>query len=560
MAGRRTTGGRLALAAAPALLLLTSLAPGRQDERAELKGEIQNAIEKGKQFLIDKQFGNGTWAFLENIDQGEARTVGATALCGLALMECHVPPGDGRIQKAAQVIRKAARDVKFNFNYGVNLCILFLHRVNQGEAGGWNTEHGDAPLVRDLANRVMRGQNQRGGWGYYLTPGEQDNSNTQFGIVGLWVARKYFPEGKERDAVKAALVRAEQKFRGSQSGSGAWGYDSSNLMIQLQPTPSMTCAGLLGLAVGAGHRYESAFTGQGAGSGQTGGVYKKLDEDPLVKKAVLYLEGVLKGYADGLRGEHPVYFLWSLERTCVLYRWRKIGETDWHAVGSRFLISNQKQDGSWNLDHFNGTNAETAFALLFLVKSNLLGPLEDAEFTYGPLLAGPPAKAKPKTPVDVKVRINEVFAKLPTATPTERLALLQEAETLPGDDVTQNLAAAVKQMSSEQGKEAVRETLAKRLQPWTVTKLDQTLRESDHKEMRLAAARAAGTKTEPNAFDDAKAKADRHNLLISLITALSDEDKRLGDQAALTLQALTGQDFGKNQTRWSKWLDMNRGK
>src|SRR5205823_12626596 len=75
-----------------------------------------------------------------------------------------------------------------------------------------------------------------------------DNSNTQFAILALWVARRH---GVPADD---ALRRAEYRFRRSHV-NGTWGY----LRQGIDPAGrrAMTCAGLLGLATGIGVRRQS---------------------------------------------------------------------------------------------------------------------------------------------------------------------------------------------------------------------------------------------------------------------------------------------------------------
>jgi hypothetical protein len=545
-----------------ALVIFCSLAvPAsgwQDDERDELKTEILAAIEKGKEALLRRQK-SGKWYYRENPDFAEMKDLGATALVSLALMECGVPPSDEAIQKAAKLIRTAAKAPDFNYTYSVNLFILFLHRVNQGATNSWIINHPDAPMIRDLTKRVIAGQDKYGGWGYYLTGGGADNSNTQFGVVGLWVARKYFEDtSKERAALREALRKTEDKFRRSQRPGGSWAYDSALLGVSLPPTPSMTCAALLGLATGQGQLHETEFRGANANSAQSGAVYNKLEIDPQIKLAKAYLEITIKEMERGqVAREHATYFLWSLERVCLLLRWKKIGELDWHAIGSKYLISKQLDSGLWNIDDHDGVNSNTAFAMLFLVKSNLLGPLEEAEFRPGAITAGGPEK-KPilrKRP-ETAAEINTLFESLVTANPTERLNLLRDSEGLPGDAVTTRLAEAVAKMPTEPARQAVRDTLTRRLQGATVGKLNDLIRTTELREIKLAAVRAAGTKGEEKPLEaDAKSRAERKSLIVHLIVHLEDADKELSDQALLSLVSMTGQNFGRNTNQWTLWLN-----
>src|SRR5207248_1407816 len=68
-----------------------------------------------------------------------------------------------------------------------------------------------------------------------------DNSNTQFGLLALWAARRHDVPSE------VALLMAQQRFQATQNADGGWGYQIHN-----QSTPSMTCVGLLGFAMGHG--------------------------------------------------------------------------------------------------------------------------------------------------------------------------------------------------------------------------------------------------------------------------------------------------------------------
>src|SRR5262249_35080087 len=75
-----------------------------------------------------------------------------------------------------------------------------------------------------------------------------DNSNTQFAILALWVARKY------ELPLESTFARIEERFRRSQLPSGGWAYRFQPSVDW--PNGSMACVGLLGLAVGRGSATE----------------------------------------------------------------------------------------------------------------------------------------------------------------------------------------------------------------------------------------------------------------------------------------------------------------
>ncbi|HEX5270160.1 MAG TPA: hypothetical protein VFW33_06735, partial [Gemmataceae bacterium] len=293
MSGKRL--GALALAA----ILLTA-----GPARAADKQAINDAIEKGVRKLKNLQGSNGTWAHVQ---------IGLTALCGLTLLECDVPVDDLSVQRAAGAVRAAATET--DDTYSIALCILFLDRLG---------EPVDQALIESLALRLLAGQTTQGDWSYKCpkAPAEEqrrltalvdkrkdegrpkelpkesgpkttkdlspeirdqldhldrlraaaaasrggmkitgDNSNTQFAVLGLWVARR------RGLPVDAALGETEKYLRASQEPAGGWPY-STVLGLQMpspaaanmqSSSPAMTCAGLLGLGLAYGAWNEAAL-------------------------------------------------------------------------------------------------------------------------------------------------------------------------------------------------------------------------------------------------------------------------------------------------------------
>ena len=191
-----------------------------------------------------------------------------------------------------------------------------------------------------------------------------DNSNTQFALLGLWVARRrHLP-------VERSLALIVTRFRGSQNGDGSWSYKPNQMVSQF---PTMTCAGLLGLAVGQGLASDADVKEDRPG------------QDPAVDKAMRLL-----GQRIGQPVQRPIgrsanrpdprtplidmYFLWSLERVSVLYNLPSIGGKSWYLWGAEKLLVNQNADnGSWSGGGYPSATPtiDTCFALLFLTQANL---------------------------------------------------------------------------------------------------------------------------------------------------------------------------------------------
>jgi hypothetical protein len=189
-----------------------------------------------------------------------------------------------------------------------------------------------------------------------------DNSNTQFAILGVWVASRH------QVPTERALAHIARRFRTSQEKDGGWGYHSGQ-----GGSPAMTGAGLLGLAVGLG-----------LASPQEAAPHDTRDSPPRdgdVEKGLRRLaESIGKPLgAQGparparRRGASNTYFLWTVERVGVMYNLRHIAGKDWYHWGAELLVDAQEDNGSWTVGGYYqaGATTDTSFALLFLKRANL---------------------------------------------------------------------------------------------------------------------------------------------------------------------------------------------
>ena len=203
-----------------------------------------------------------------------------------------------------------------------------------------------------------------------------DNSNTQFAILGLWVARRH---GVPTDPSLARC--ASVRFRNSQHGDGGWGYiPSGRSMRGLGSTPSMTCAGLLGFGPRLWRRQRSdpernnaklRAKSPAARSGQGRPV-----RDRHWRRWAPALAGLPTGRPAGNQGpvlQKGFYYLFSLERVAVAFNLKTIGNKDWYGWGSEILLNSQGPDGLWQGEH--GASVDSCFALLFLRRVNLVKDL-----------------------------------------------------------------------------------------------------------------------------------------------------------------------------------------
>ena len=398
----------------PIVLPLLTVLPKEEQE------DVNKAIDDGVAFL-KKQIAE---KYLDH-----PRYPGEVPLIGLTLLECGVPASDPAVQQITQRVRQGIAGL--NATYTLALDILFLDRLG---------EPADRSLIQRLAFRLLAGQNDAGGWTYNCpllsekeehqlmtflasqsppavvrsvslarSPGERvrnvppipretlppslqglsvvryqsgkkpnlqsggdDNSNTQFAILGVWAARRY------EVAVDRSLALIASRFRDSQNSNGSWGYYVHGAV---RPD-SMTCAGLLGLAVG---RVNTAD-----------GKHETVASDPAIEKGLKFLgnkigkpESVIRKRGQGGRigagadSNGDLYWLWSMERVGVIYNLKTIGGKDWYTWSTRLIVNHQQKDGSWN--DYHGPLVDTCFALLVLKRVNVATDLTQQLNLIGPV-------------------------------------------------------------------------------------------------------------------------------------------------------------------------------
>ncbi len=649
-----TRGLRGVVAAAALGALLTSGA------RAATPEEIQAAVGRGVAHLKQMQHPDGSWSYGPDgrLREPSGPTTGATALAGLALLECGVAPDDPHVRKAADVVRTAVPSLISTYN--LSLSILFLDRLG---------EPADEVLVDSLAVRLLAGQNLgTGGWSYECPPladeevqhlrtlvgrrnelvaradlppkGQRevkdlpkeiqaqlqqvnqgaavagqgqgqagDNSNTQFAVLALWVARR------QGIPVAAALKRIDRRFRTSQGRDGGWGYTIPTsfaippgalnpAMMAMMPgssTPAMTCSGLLGLAVSHGWSMEATARAAKAGGKAETPIGTDLDpaKDLAVRNGLLALgscigkpldavvpqPALLPRLVGGTNGK-GYYFLWSLERVAVAYGLATITDKDWYAWGADILLDNQNGDGSWQGLYADG-GCDTSFALLFLRRANLApdltailkGRVTDPgarelraggvggaglakgiglkpAFDTGGTPAEEPAAARvPGTPDADRVgaEAGRLAADLVNAEGAKQAEALDRLRDSKGGAFTEALARAIPKLTGEARSKA-RDALADRLTRMTAATLGDKLRDDDP-EVRRAAALASAMKEE-------------RSHVPRLIDLLADPEPPVARAAHAALKSLTAQDFGPEPDatradvaqavlRWKDWWRKN---
>ncbi len=338
---------------------------------------VQQAIGRGVGYLVETQSSAGTW------NSWGSHTIGETALAGMALVAGGHPVDSNEVRAAAQAVRTGIESDLTT--YDTSLAIMFLDSLGLS---------GDEGLLNRLGQRLSDGQCSHGAWSYHLQGGclGGDNSNTQFAAISSWVSRRHGIAGER------ALRRVDQYFRESFDDSrGGWGY-----VPRAGATPTMTCAGLVGIAVHSGA--ERQRVAEQSSSDPAAGRHTReprqgvamAANDPMAKRALSAL-----GHELSLANRDPsapinadLYFFWSLERVGVIYDVKEIGGVNWYEWGSSRLLRGQSPSGEWRGVSSKGWPLEksvgTSFGILFLSRANVAADLSAAVGSGGGVGEPPP--------------------------------------------------------------------------------------------------------------------------------------------------------------------------
>ncbi len=377
----------------------TTLSKLTPEEKARVEGMKARALGWFKAM----QDGSGSWPPLGR---------DFTGLAGLALLECKVPPTDPSVQKAAESIRRSfanKKETPIQEPYPICFSILFLNKLGDAK---------DDALIKSLAARLLLSQAPNGGWGYSCPtispeleeealaflkdlgnkswdeyqkdnpekvakmsarikglaflqnipvptpptffleqagPAVTDNSHTQVALLTLWSIRK-------RVNVDNSLRLIVRRFQETQQENGSWLYKRGD--PGEAGGVSMTCAGLLALAVGHALELEKFPEKK-----------KEKVKDKQIEAGMKFVGNFMKNY-DPQKHHYNMYCLWSMERVGVLFQQDKIDGQDWYRWGMTFLQNTQQPAGSWTLTQAN--TVDTSFALLFLQQANLAPELSEA--------------------------------------------------------------------------------------------------------------------------------------------------------------------------------------
>jgi hypothetical protein len=309
----------------------------------------------------------------------------------------------------------------------------------------------------------------------------------------------------------------------------------------------MTCAGILALAISYGLPGDAKRP-------------RDPDKDRQLAAALAALGTCVGGPKPDVAQEDDkfYYFVWSVERVCVILDRPKLGRTDWYNWGAELLVNSQGRDGLWR-GEFATSGADTCFALLFLKRANLArdltarirgkrgdrvlragGPKDLDKQPGGEPGTEKPRVAEAKKPAPLGDGPSEKMAKeLLAASEGERPALLRKFRDSRGPGFTEALALACSRLEGDAQAKA-REALAARLARMKASTLVEYLKDEDG-EIRRGAALACGMKRLTDQVP-------------TLVRLLRDPQDPVTEAAHAALKYLTGESFPNKPEPWEEWL------
>lgn len=284
--------------------------------------QVQQAIDRGVRYLKRVQRADGSWPF-------RGYNQGGTALAAYALLVAGIPPSDPAVASAIEyIVAQPLRET-----YSVALAALVLSEADS---------QAHLPKLKEYAKWLLDAHLDGGMWSYGQAGrrGNGDNSNTQFGVLGLWACER---AGVEIDP--AAWRKISRHFQQTQGREGSWGYSG---VAGEEGRYSMTAAALGSLLI-ANHELVRAAEECG-----------EVLVDKGMAAGLVWLEKAGRGQAP-----RDLYQLYALERVGMFSNQSVVAGVDWYRAGCSWLLSEQRGDGSW---FAHSMEVGTSFALLFLAK------------------------------------------------------------------------------------------------------------------------------------------------------------------------------------------------
>lgn len=419
--GRRSPRARLAAkattAAAIALWLLSMAAIAGAAPLTPESPEVREAVARGLEFLSKSTEGR----------------LGGRALIGLAYLKAGQPDDHPKVQEAAEAIRaEVAKEGGFRSDiYSTGLSIIFLCNLDPAK---YRKE------IEAILDYLASQQKSHGGWGY-PHQGTGDTSMTQYGVLALWEADR-----AGLDTPIDVWVGVCNWLLRTQDPGGAFGYQGNDpgkfeRVRQANIRASMVVAGLGSLYVC--QNYLRIESDPGAVDPNLPRALRQVVDDnnrssTRPRTAKVDPKHVVRAQRDGDQwmqdnyrvnpGLYVHYYLYGLERYQTFREAAGHGPgavPTWYDDGARLLLETQGQQGEWTSESATGRWCDTAFSILFLVRSTRQSLDYIERYGAGTLVGG---RGLPGDAAQVEVRQGRVVARPLSGPADELLAMIENAD------------------------------------------------------------------------------------------------------------------------------------
>jgi hypothetical protein len=346
--------------------------------------QVQQAIDKAENFLLTHRNKDGNWEQIDKPKAGkeaELRTStegrqwgGLTALATYALLAGGKDWRSPELTPAIDFLLHANIQGTYALGLDSQLAVFlpqertreFVNRnvlmlgnglimppprtpaekwpPEAGFYGYWTGGPDGADQPRFDPNAAIVGRPQPADW--------YDRSNSQYAVLGMWALEQ--AGGRIPDQYWEIVDAA---WRRSQAADGAWAYRDDGDVL-----PSMTAAGIATLFITQDYLLRRDW-------GKTNGSIR----DASIERGLSWMDNHID---EAIKSNF--YTLYGIERIGAASGRRFFGATDWYQLGAEFLISRQKEDGSWEGDR--GAIPDTCFGLLFLSRGRAPLLMEKLEY------------------------------------------------------------------------------------------------------------------------------------------------------------------------------------
>ena len=311
---------------------------------------VKEAIKKTTDYLWSLQDpATGAWAPYGKGPGGNYHPLGPTALAAYALLESGVKiQSEPRMKKALAALESLEIEGTYSLGLRAN---VWLAAAKQNKAKY-------LPLLRKDTKFLVE-STADGSYGYVCKgqgKSRGDNSNAQYGLLGVWAGARASIEIPRQYWLKVLV-----HWINCQCPDGGWDYRGN-----ASSRPTMAAAGIASLFV----CYDNLLSDASS--------FLNCRPSKQMELAQLPIQRGLKwfdtNYAKTVGGHPNGYYLYGVERVGLASGYKYFGKLDWYKMGATKLLRSQN-GGSW------GSPVNTAFGLLFLIRGRNAVAFNKLQFT-----------------------------------------------------------------------------------------------------------------------------------------------------------------------------------